>query len=238
MIDNNKRVLNKAVTILIIVLCVVGLIGYIIIKNRILKDLDIKEETVLLVIGEKYTVEYQTVPKNAKKEKLLWSTNNETVISIDDGVITAKEPGNAIVWVKVESKPEINKKFQVNVATRNQRFKNRLVNIYEFKKINDNYYEENERTSFDFENGLYTTSNNGMIFRYYYKENVIVANPSLRDESTEMRFYLNEGTESCNSTTYVDWCSEENKIGVRAGKDIILTIFKGYLGREYTIEDL
>lgn len=238
MVDNNKKILNKAVKILVLVLCVVGIIGYFIIKNTTIRDLDIKEESVQLVVGETYTVEYQTVPKSANKVELLWSTDNESAISIDNGVITAKEVGNGIVWVKVKSKPEIKKRFQVTVMTKNQKFKYRLMNIYEFKKINDNYYQENDTTSFDFDNAVYTTSNNGMIFRYYYKDNVVVANPSFRDTNTEMRFYLNEGTESCVSTTYNDFCAEENKNGVRQGKDIILTIFQGYLGREYTIGDL
>ncbi len=237
MVGNNQKIVDKLILIGIAVVVVAALVVFIIFKAKTIRKIEISAESIYIVTGEQYVVDYKIVPKGAKNESLTWITDNEDAISIDHGVIVGKAPGNATVWVSSKKKPQIKSKLIVNVNTKLGRFKERLVKVFQYKQKDENLFQLEEKSTINFADKTFKTSNNGMFYTYYFKENVVVANPS-QGNASEIRFNLNDGTHTCYSSMFSDFCVEENIQGVTRGRDFILDIFKGYLGVEYTIDDL
>ncbi|NLY42857.1 MAG: hypothetical protein GX066_02575 [Clostridiaceae bacterium] len=63
--------------------------------------LDKKSATIM--VGETLKLTATVEPANATNKKVIWSSNNEHIASVDEnGVVTAKEEGTAIITVKTE----------------------------------------------------------------------------------------------------------------------------------------
>ena len=237
MVGNNQKIADKLILIGIAVAAIVALVIFIVYKSQTIRKIEIDAKTIYIITGERYVIDYKIIPKAAKDEALNWITDNENAISIDHGIVEGKAPGTAIVWVSSKDKPQIKEKIIINVNTKLGRFKERLVKVFKYERKSDNLFQLEEKATINFENKTFTMLNNGMNFTYYFKDNIVVANPN-RDKESEIRFNLNDDVHSCYSSRYVDFCAEENIKGVIAGRDFILNIFKGYLGKDYTVDDL
>lgn len=53
-----------------------------------------------LSIGDTYAFKTIILPENATNKKLIWSTSDESVVSVDNGIITALKEGKATITVK------------------------------------------------------------------------------------------------------------------------------------------
>ena len=65
-----------------------------------LEKITLNREEVLLDIGETFNLVATPIPENADDATIVWSTDNEDVISLDEGHITALASGTAHVYAK------------------------------------------------------------------------------------------------------------------------------------------
>ncbi len=61
---------------------------------------NLSETMLSMIVGDTHPLVATVIPDNAKDKKLMWSTSNLEVASVDkDGVVTAKKEGTAIITV-------------------------------------------------------------------------------------------------------------------------------------------
>ena len=65
--------------------------------------------------GETWEYEYSIKPEKAKKSSLLWSTSDESVAEVSQGVVTAKDAGNAAITVYNEANSFLPQSMNVKV---------------------------------------------------------------------------------------------------------------------------
>lgn len=61
------------------------------------ESISISKEQLSLVVGQKYTLSATILPKDATDKEIKWTSSNNNVVSVDNGQVTAKSPGTAIV---------------------------------------------------------------------------------------------------------------------------------------------
>ena len=73
------------------------------------EDLNVDNTNVVLKVGESHTVDVKVIPSDASINSFMWSSSNTSVASVVDGVITAKNEGVCVIYVKCgDIKKEIN----------------------------------------------------------------------------------------------------------------------------------
>jgi len=61
------------------------------------ESLDLNEEYVVLEVGQTEVLLANIYPFNANNQNVLWSSSNESVVSVEDGILVAKNPGNVTI---------------------------------------------------------------------------------------------------------------------------------------------
>ena len=87
-------------------------------KNKIVKSLvsiEFEEESISLKVGESKKISYITNPLDAYIEKIKWTSSNDDVVSVKDGVLTAKKSGTSTI--KVLANDSIQATVLINVIT-------------------------------------------------------------------------------------------------------------------------
>ena len=83
----------------------------IVIPVTVVKDTGVKpvtrvelyENSVSLIIGDRYWLGYNIIPRKAANKNVTWSSNNESVATVDgDGKVTAISAGTAVITVTTE----------------------------------------------------------------------------------------------------------------------------------------
>lgn len=64
-------------------------------------DLTLSETQKKIAAGRKFTLEASVEPQDATNQKVNWSSSNEEVAVVSDGVVTAKKDGQAVIMAKV-----------------------------------------------------------------------------------------------------------------------------------------
>lgn len=73
------------------------------------EDLNVDNTNVILKVGDTHTVAVEVIPNDASINTFIWSSSNTSVASVVDGVITAKNEGICVIYVKCgDIKKEIN----------------------------------------------------------------------------------------------------------------------------------
>ena len=233
--NNNKKLIIKLLSIPIIILLIVGLVFFFIYKSKEIRDIDIRKENLYLLVGESYRVEYQIVPSKAENVDLLWITDNENIISLENEVITGKATGTANVWVSSKQKPEVKKKISVSVTTKRGRLIQRLKSEFGYRSIDNIHYISDTGYSFDFSNDLFILSEGDIKYRYYYKERYIIYEENSFGNS-KIVFDVNNYSSSC-STDQEKWCDSNLEI-VSSKMKIMVDMLETYLGRDTTVDEI
>ncbi len=63
----------------------------------------LSETELLLTVGESAALEITVEPEEAEAKKLTWTTSDESVATINDGVVKAKKAGSAVIKVEAEN---------------------------------------------------------------------------------------------------------------------------------------
>jgi hypothetical protein len=82
--------------------------------SRILGAISVDEDLVLEKVDNSYTITATVFPSNATNKNLTWTTSDESVATVDNGVITAVGPGTATITVT--SVADSSKKATVHVV--------------------------------------------------------------------------------------------------------------------------
>lgn len=237
MSDKNKVLLIKIISVLVVIILIIGFIVYKVISSQKIKDIKIYNEYVKISLGETYKVNYAIIPDSAKNEELVWQTDNEEVISIDHGVVTGNKVGSAGIWISSKSNPTIKKSLKISVATKKTRFKERLVENFEYEKKEENLLSaQNDKYIVDLDNNVFKIREGSNIINYYYLEMSVVVVPTYEGNSSNIRYSLESNQATCYSTDQ-NWCSQNQYI-VDERIPAILSIFKTYLGSNTTVADL
>ena len=84
------------------------------------QDIETKETELKLKDGETVQITVTVKPENATNKKLIFSSNNEAVVTVDEkGNITATGEGTAIITVSSEDNPSVKKEITVTVTSEN-----------------------------------------------------------------------------------------------------------------------
>ena len=213
------------------------LIGFLIYRFSVLREIVIKDTEIQLLPGNTYTIEYTTKPKTRINDKIVWTSNNDNAISVNNGVITAIAEGEAKVWAKSKQHPDIYTTVDVVVKSRTTRFKDKLKKTFDYKEESKNYLKKGKDNIFDINNHVFIIIQYNTTYTYYYKEGYIAAVTTNSYDSTHYRYDVNSGTLNCSSA-YESSCYESFLTSVRDQMELMRDTLKDYLGREYTIEDI
>ncbi|WP_419955379.1 polysaccharide lyase family 8 super-sandwich domain-containing protein [Neobacillus niacini] len=72
------------------------------IERPAVTDLDLEPKELEFESGQVRLLQATIAPANADTEKLVWSSSNETVATVQNGLIEAKAPGTAVITVETE----------------------------------------------------------------------------------------------------------------------------------------
>ena len=75
----------------------------------------VTESSVQLDKGEEYSLSYTVLPSDATNKNVTWSSSNTSVVTVENGVVKAINPGNATVTVTSVSNKEVSCTIPVNV---------------------------------------------------------------------------------------------------------------------------
>lgn len=78
-----------------------------------IEDIKLSTEEISIKVDEVYTIDYEIVPKGATIDKMLWSSSNTGIVSVDNGVLTGKAKGSCAIFIKCGN---ISKEIVVNVS--------------------------------------------------------------------------------------------------------------------------
>lgn len=69
-----------------------------------LKSVNLSDETLFMEPKKEYTLKAKTVPENATNRKVVWTSSDESVVKVEDGVVTSVAPGKAYITASVEDR--------------------------------------------------------------------------------------------------------------------------------------
>ena len=107
-------------------------------------EVKLNKEQTTIKEGETETLTATVMPENATNKNITWSSNNEEVATVENGVITAKKEGTAIITVTTE---DGNKQVSCNVTV--EKNKTEEDNKKDDKTDQDNKKEQNNENSVD-----------------------------------------------------------------------------------------
>lgn len=67
------------------------------------ESITLSNDQLTLVVGQKYTLSATILPDNASNKNTKWTSSNNDIVSVDNGKITAKSPGTAVITAVTES---------------------------------------------------------------------------------------------------------------------------------------
>lgn len=107
-------------------------------------EVKLNKEQTTIKEGETETLTATVMPENATNKNITWSSNNEEVATVENGVVTAKKEGTAIITVTTEDE---NKQASCNVTV--EKNKTEEDNKKDDKTDQDNKKEQNNENSVD-----------------------------------------------------------------------------------------
>lgn len=138
-----------------------------------IKSVKIKDNDIVLSRGDNKELSLEVTPNNYNSNEIKWTSSNEKIVSVsNDGIITAKSVGNAIITVNCNGTKD-----SINVTVKDEEVKlTWKTNIeelttnksYDFTALSNNSENSNIKYSIDnneiaiinSETGLLTTNNN------------------------------------------------------------------------------
>jgi len=92
-----KRNLLKIILVAILLLFVTGCK-----KDQNVTNVTLDQNDIILIVGETATLKATVHPEDATNKHVSWSSSNPNLATIDNGIVTAKEKGTAIITVTTE----------------------------------------------------------------------------------------------------------------------------------------
>ncbi len=105
-----------------------ALAQYVYLNKRNVSSIAVVSDDITVKLGDDYTVKTAVAPADAVDTTLSWESDNTAVATVENGVITAKMLGTAIITAKAEGGAE--RKIKVTVANDYREY-NALVSAYE-----------------------------------------------------------------------------------------------------------
>lgn len=236
MSDKNKVFFLKLLIAPTIVVIIGIFIFFKIVDSKKIKEIRISDNYVKLTVGEQYIVKYSIIPSSAKDEALRWQTDNENVITIDHGVITANSIGDAVVWVSPLNNLEQKTSFKVNVATKKNRFKQKLVEAFNYLKQEDTDVFTSKGYVIDMNEHIFYMNDYDTIYTYYYMNGEIYATYNSKGSFNQVKYTVADEQFYCYSNES-NWCEKGMESRYEKIKTLY-TMFKNYLGSDISISDL
>ena len=78
-----------------------------------IQDIKLNDSIINLKVGDIYNVNFEVIPSGSAVDKIIWTSSNIGVASVDNGVITAKSLGTCTINIKCG---DISKKIIVNIT--------------------------------------------------------------------------------------------------------------------------
>lgn len=101
---------------------------YVYLNKRNVTNIAVVKDEFTLKVGDTYTVKTAVSPADAVDTDLKWTSNNEAVATVDNGVITAKAKGTAVITAKADGGAE--RELTVYVDSQYREY-NAVVSAYE-----------------------------------------------------------------------------------------------------------
>lgn len=78
-----------------------------------IQDIKLNDSIINLKVGDIYNVNFEVIPSGSAVDKIIWTSSNIGVASVDNGVITAKSLGTCTINIKCG---DISKEIIVNIT--------------------------------------------------------------------------------------------------------------------------
>ena len=78
-----------------------------------MQDIKLNDSIINLKVGDIYNVNFEVIPSGSAVDKIIWTSSNIGVASVDNGVITAKSLGTCTINIKCG---DISKEIIVNIT--------------------------------------------------------------------------------------------------------------------------
>lgn len=82
-------------------------------SNRV-KDIDVDTKEIKLKPGETKEIKYEVMPSESFVESIEWESSNESVVTVSDGILTAKSSGEAVITLTINK--SITKEIKVSIS--------------------------------------------------------------------------------------------------------------------------
>ena len=152
------------------------------VRNRIIlaNSISLNNNNITLNVGENKIINYNIMPSNITNKEIIWTSSNNNIASISNGIISAKNPGKTTITASIDGK-KANCNVNVNLP------KTTITSIYSnshnsikinYNKINDitGYYIYRSNSlsgTYNYigytKNNYYINSNLTTNQKYYYK---------------------------------------------------------------------
>ncbi len=142
------------ILVIIIIICL-GIIGYLLFggginyfafgnnnhntdQNVEVESIAISESNISLVVGETRRLEAIVLPNNATNKTVTWSSDNPTIVEVNNGVITAKKKGEARVVAKTDNGKEAST--MVTVSPKEIKIESMTINKSDIEIVEENSF--------------------------------------------------------------------------------------------------
>lgn len=109
-----KKKFNPIYAVLIVLAVLLGIgVYYLFLSPVYITDISMTKSEKTVLLGDEYTVNYTVIPSDYRYDSLTWTTDNEKVATVDNGVVRAVGGGSCIITAC--SKNGVKKSIKISV---------------------------------------------------------------------------------------------------------------------------
>ncbi|MBR5227097.1 MAG: D-alanyl-D-alanine carboxypeptidase family protein [Clostridia bacterium] len=82
--------------------------------NEVVSEIVLDKEELVLKVGETAKIMATPIPGNAVNKELIWESSDSNIVSVDNGNVTLKSKGYAIIKVMTKEEPKVEKEIIVS----------------------------------------------------------------------------------------------------------------------------
>ena len=90
----------------------------VIVSDILPQSISFKSLSLKLVEGESKSLDYSIKPDNATNKKLIWNSSNESIVTVNNGIVTAKKSGKSVITAYSEINKNVKSEMLIEVTKR------------------------------------------------------------------------------------------------------------------------
>ena len=99
--DTGKNPIKLIIGIAVAVIAVIAIIS--IVRGNQAKSVTLNKDSVSVKVGETISLTYTIDPNNTKNKTVTWSSSNESIAKVNNGIVSGVNEGDCIITVKTKN---------------------------------------------------------------------------------------------------------------------------------------